>query len=203
LMACDVVTSLDQLKPSATIGTSSPRRIAQIRHLRPDLRPADIRGNVTTRIRKLEEGKYDAIILARAGLERLGLTHKVSFCFDPDKLLPAAAQGALAVQTRGDDAPTKNLIAALDEPSVRVVTFTERQVLAAMQCGCHAPAGAFARIDADGITIDAFISDIEGKSFIRRQITGLAQDAQNLAETLARQLLDSGGKIILQKLQAD
>jgi hydroxymethylbilane synthase len=201
LIAADSVTSIDRFKASAKIGTSSPRRIAQLRYLRPGLQPADIRGNVTTRIRKLEEGQFDAVILARAGLERLGLSQKISFCFDPDEFIPAAAQGAIAVQTRADDTTTVEIVSAIDDRNARTPAFAERQVLATMQCGCHAPAGAFARINGDDITIHAFISDIEGKSLIRRHITGPAADANSLADQLAYQLLTSGGKKILQSLK--
>ncbi len=200
LIAADSVSSIEQLPESAKIGTSSPRRIAQIRHLRPDLQPTDIRGNVTTRIRKLREGKFDAIILARAGIERLGLSDKVAFCFDPKKFIPAAAQGALAVQTRADDDQTTKLVAAIDDEKARTTTFAERHILSTMQCGCHAPAGAFAEILGDDIIISAFISDLQGKNFIRRDITGPAADADKLAEELAHQLLNAGGADIIKAL---
>ena len=200
LIAADSVSSIEQLPESAKIGTSSPRRIAQIRHLRPDLQPTDIRGNVTTRIRKLREGKFDAIILARAGIERLGLSDKVAFCFDPKKFIPAAAQGALAVQTRADDDQTTKLVAVIDDEKARTTTFAERHILSTMQCGCHAPAGAFAEILGDDIIISAFISDLQGKNFIRRDITGPAADADKLAEELAHQLLNAGGADIIKAL---
>jgi hydroxymethylbilane synthase len=192
------VRSIEQIPKAAKIGTSSPRRIAQIRHLRPDLEPIDIRGNVTTRIRKLREGKFDAIVLARAGIERLGLSDKISFCFDPQQFIPASAQGALAVQTRTDDAVSE-LIAAIDDKKARTTTLAERRVLSTMQCGCHAPAGAFAEIVGDDIAICAFISDLEGKNFIRRDITGPAADA--LAENIANELLNAGGSDILASLK--
>jgi len=201
LMTADPANSIDQLRPSAKIGTSSLRRTVQIKRLRPDVETAPIRGNVPTRIRKLQEGKFDAIILARAGIERLGLTDKISFCFDPQQFIPAPAQGALAVQTRSNDAATRRLIAAIDDPKTRTITFAERQVLAAMKCGCHAPAGAFAKIDADVMIINAFISDLEGKNFISRQITGPAADADGLTAKIANELLEAGGGEILQELE--
>jgi len=201
LIAADSARSMGQIPKAAKIGTSSLRRIAQIKHLRPDLQPADIRGNVTTRIGKLREGKFDAIILARAGIERLGLSDKISFCFDPQQFIPAPAQGALAVQTRTDDDATNELIAAIDDEKAHTTAFAERQVLSVMQCGCHAPAGAFAAIVGGDITICAFISDLEGRNFIRRQTTGPAANAQNLAEKIANELLTAGGKEILEKLE--
>jgi len=201
LIAPDSVGSIQQIPKSAKIGTSSPRRIAQIKHLRPDIQPTNIRGNVTTRIRKLEEGQYDAIILARAGIERLGLSDNIAFCFDPKQFIPAPAQGALAVQTRTDDTTTDELTAAIDDKKARMTTSAERSVLLTMQCGCHAPAGAFAKIVGDDIIIYAFISDLQGRNFIRRRIIGHTADADKLAEELAHELLNAGGKQILQKLE--
>jgi len=200
LIAADSVSSIERLPKAAKIGTSSLRRIAQVRHLRPDLQPTDIRGNVTTRIGKLHEGKFDAIILARAGIERLGLSDKISFCFDPKEFIPAPAQGALAVQTRTDDDATSELITAIDDEKAHTTAFAERRVLSVMQCGCHAPAGAFAAINKDDIIICAFISDLEGRNFIRRRITGPAANADTLAEKIAHQLLNAGGKEILKAL---
>ena len=193
--------SIEQLGASAKIGTSSLRRAAQLKHLREDLKPTPIRGNVLTRVRLLEEGKFDAVILARAGIERLGLAQKISFCFDTEQFIPAPAQGALAVQTRSDDTATTNLIAAIDDKKASTITFAERQVLVTMQCGCHAPVGAFAEIDGDDIEITAFISDLQGKNFIKRKITGPTRDAESLAEKIAKELLSSGGSEILASLE--
>ena len=200
LIAADSVISIEQLRPSAKIGTSSLRRIAQIKHLRADLEPASIRGNVLTRIKRLTEGKFDAIILARAGIERLGLSAKISFCFDPTQFISAPAQGALAVQTRTSDMATGKLLAALNDEKTRMLTFAERRILSTMQCGCHAPVGAFAEIAGDNIQIHAFISDLEGKNFISRQISGPAADADKLADKIANELLNAGGRKILQSL---
>ena len=201
LVTADAVSSIEQLRQSAKIGTSSLRRTVQIKRLRADLRPTPIRGNVPTRIRLLEEKNFDAVILARAGIERLGLGEKISFCFGPEQFIPAPAQGALAVQTRSDDITKARLIAAIDDKIARTVTFAEREVLVTMRCGCHAPVGAFARIVGDEIEIIAFISDLEGKNFIRRQITGPTAEAGKLAERIAKELLEAGGKEILEELQ--
>ena len=200
LIAADSVISIEQLRPSAKIGTSSLRRIAQIKHLRADVEPVSIRGNVLTRIKRLTEGKFDAIILARAGIERLGLSAKISFCFDPTQFISAPAQGALAVQTRTSDMATGKLLAALNDEKTRMLTFAERRVLSTMQCGCHAPAGAFAKVLGNEIQIHAFISDLEGKNFISRQISGPAADADKLADKIANELLNAGGRKILQSL---
>lgn len=201
LLANTSITSIEQLQPSAKVGTSSPRRIALLKHLRPDLQPSDIRGNVATRIRKLHEAKFDAIILARAGIERLSLADNIAFCFEPKEFIPAAAQGALAVQTRTDDAETVEIIAAIDDKRDHVTCDAERRVLSTMRCGCHAPAGAFAEINKDDIIIRALISDLQATNFIKRQITGPAADAAKLAENLAHELLDAGGGDILSSLE--
>jgi hydroxymethylbilane synthase len=192
------VSSIEQIPLSAKIGTSSLRRVAQIRRLREDLNVIPVRGNVQTRLKLLDTGKVDGVILARAGIERLGLGQKISFCFDPMNFIPAPAQGALAVQTRGDDVATQKIVAAINDKNARITSFAERQVLVTMQCGCHAPVGAFAKIAGSDIEINAFISDIEGKNFIRRRIVGPAKESDNLAEQIANDLLSSGGKEILQ-----
>ena len=191
LIASKPIASIEELPHAAKIGTSSLRRIAQLKHLRADLQPAPIRGNVTTRIKRLNEGKFDAIILARAGVERLGLADKISFYFDPRQFIPAPAQGALAVQTRTDDAETTELVSAIDDRIARTTVFAERQILTTLQCGCHAPVGAFAEIMGDDIQICAFISDLEGKNFIKQEVVGAAADANQIADKLADKLLKS------------
>ncbi|MBA7605019.1 Porphobilinogen deaminase [subsurface metagenome] len=208
LVSTSPVESIEQLPEGAKIGTSSLRRAAQLKHLRQDLEPTSIRGNVLTRVRRLEEGKFDAIILARAGIERLGLAKKISFCFDPEPLvldpaqfIPAPAQGALAVQTRSDDEELRKQVSAIDDEKARTITSAERQVLTTMQCGCHAPVGAFAKIVGDDIEICAFISDLQGKNFIKRDVTGPAAKANQVAEQLAHQLLKAGGKKILESFE--
>jgi len=200
LIAAKPVDSIEKLPESARIGTSSLRRAAQLKRLRADLQPTPIRGNVTTRIKRLEEGRFDAIILARAGIERLGLAKRISLIFDPAEFIPAPAQGALVVQTRIDDMAANKLVAAIDDEKCRTITFAERQVLVTMQCGCHAPVGAFAEITGNDIKICAFISDLEGENFIRREIVGPISDADKLAEELANDLLSAGGERILKDI---
>lgn len=201
LLSAAPIESVEQLGQSAKIGTSSLRRTVQVKRLRADLVTAPIRGNVLTRIRAMEAGEYDAIILAMAGIDRLQLTGKISFFFDPRRFIPAPAQGTLAVQTRTDDTKTTELIAAIDDKKSRIVTSAERQILTTTQCGCHAPVGAFAQISEDDIIIDAFISDLQGDDFIRQQTKGPAAKAIQLAEKLAGDMLDAGGDKILQELK--
>ena len=201
LVAASPVESIDQLTADAKIGTSSLRRAAQLKHLRADLVPTPIRGNVHTRLRKLDTGQFDAILLARAGLQRLGLADKISYIFDPAVFIPAPAQGALGIQTRVDDVETNEIIAAIDDENARTTTTAERKILTTMQCGCHAPVGAYAEITGRDIHIRAFISDLEGKNFIGRELAGPAENAEKLAEKLAKELLETGGKWILDKLK--
>jgi hydroxymethylbilane synthase len=201
LVAASPIESIEQLPAGAKIGTSSLRRAAQLKHLRADLEPSPIRGNVHTRLRKLATRQFDAILLARAGMERLGLGDKISFIFDPAAFIPAPAQGALVVQTRADDAETNEIIAAIDDKDARVTTAAERTILTTMRCGCHAPVGAYAEITADKIKIRAFICDLRGENYISRQTTGPAAQAEALAEQLAKDLLTSGGDQILASLE--
>jgi len=201
LLAAGEVSSIEQLRHGAKIGTSSLRRAVQLRRLRADLKPMPIRGNVQTRLKKLDAGEFDAVVLARAGIERLGLANRISVSFDPAEFIPAPAQGALAVQTRSDDAATSKLIAAIEEKQARLISLAERQVLVTTQCGCHAPVGSFARIVGEDIVIDAFVSDLQGENFIRRRVTGPIEKANQLAEKLAEELLQAGGNRILESLE--
>jgi hydroxymethylbilane synthase len=202
LVSASPVESLEQLPKGAKIGTSSLRRAAQLRHLRCDLEPAPLRGNVQTRLKKLDTGEFDAILLARAGLERLGLGDKIAFVFDPAAFIPAPAQGALGIQTRADDDKTNEIIASIDDQAARTTAMAERKILTTMQCGCHAPVGAYAKITAGKVKIRAFICDLQGQNFISRVTTGPTHDAEALAEQLAHELLDAGGAEILATLRA-
>lgn len=201
IIAAQPVASLDLLKKSAVTGTSSPRRAALIKNARKDLQIVPVRGNVTTRLKLVTDRKIDAVILARAGLERLGLAHKISFTLHPDRFIPAAAQGALVVQTRTGDTDTTAVIAAIDDKTIRTTTFAERQVLITTECGCHGPVGAFAEVSGSRINIRAFVSDLQGENLIVKTITGPASKALELAEKLAIELLEAGGKEILDKVK--
>jgi hydroxymethylbilane synthase len=188
LVCASLIKSLDELPKEAIVGTSSLRRTVQLKRLRSDLKCVPIRGNVPTRLKKLEQGDFDAIVLARAGLERLGLADKISIIFDPTKFIPSPAQGALAVEIRADDTETKEIVSKLDDKDARIITTTERQVFSALGCGCHAPAGVFAQIDGSKITISACFSDPDGGNF--RQVTTSGPIAQfaKLAQSLADKL---------------
>lgn len=203
LLARQAVSSINDLSCSAHVGTSSLRRATQLRHLRPDLDLVPLRGNVQTRIRKLQTTDLDAIILARAGLERLGLADKISVIFDPRQFIPAPAQGALAVQTRTDDKETVAVVRSIDDELSRALASAERQVLATLHCGCHAPVGAYAQCRDGTMELHAFLSDVQGRNIIKRQASGPMSQALQLGERLAGELLDAGGREILRELEKE
>ena len=176
--------TLAALPPGAVIGTSSLRRQAQLQRLRPDLRLADMRGNVDTRLRKLEQGQYDAICLAAAGLQRLGLAQHITEYFALDAMLPAVGQGALAVQSRENDAMVAALRVIHDEKTSRAVR-AERTVLAAFGGGCSIPLGVHAIAEDETLHLSAILCNPDGSSMVREQLTGNASP-----ETLGRQLAE-------------
>jgi hydroxymethylbilane synthase len=193
LVAAGGIKALTDLAKAARVGTSSLRRAAQVRHPRPDLQIVPIRGNVETRLSKLDAGQVEGLIMARAGLERLGLAGRISAVLDPRQFIPAAAQGALAVQVRAEDRDTVELVTAIDQPETRMVTETERQVLISTDCGCHAPVGAFAEMEGDAVHLHAFMADTEGRHLVHRQISGPAEQAMVLAQRVAADLVQAVG----------
>jgi hydroxymethylbilane synthase len=201
LVASAQVTSIEDLPAGTTVGTSSLRRIAQLRHIRDDLECVPLRGNIETRVSKVASGKVDAILVACAGLNRLGLADKISAILPPEEFLPAPGQGALAVQIREDDSELTELVSQIDDRDSRITAEAEREVLKAMHGGCSIPLGAYAKISGDTITIDAMISDIEGHGFVKRSKTAPLEQAKTCAGELAQELLDAGGKEILEKLK--
>ncbi|MHC4531684.1 MAG: hydroxymethylbilane synthase [Planctomycetota bacterium] len=203
LVASAQVTSIEDLPAGATVGTSSLRRIAQLRHIRDDLECVPLRGNIETRVSKVASGKVDAIVLACAGLNRLGLADKISAVLPPEEFLPAPGQGALAVQIRQDNGELAELVSQIDDRDSRITAEAEREVLKTMHGGCSIPLGTYARISGDTITINAIISDIEGKNHIRQSKTALLEQAKTCAGELAQELLDAGGKEILDQIRSD
>lgn len=191
------IKSLKELPKGAKIGTSSLRRKAQLLKSRPDIVCDSIRGNVPTRIKAVEEGRYYAAVLAYAGIERLGLAEKISLVFDPTEFIPAPAQGAIAVQVRTDDVKVKNLLAEIDDVQSRITSDTERLVWHHIKAGCHAPAGVFAKIEENDIIVYAFVSDESGNNFIKRQLQGSVGEAEKIAKDLAGRLLAAGASELL------
>ncbi len=192
---------LAELPAQARIGTSSPRRACQIASLRPDLAIVDIRGNVDTRLRKLQEGQYDAIVLAAAGLERLGLLAHVSEFFDPQTFIPAVSQGTLAIEARANDQRIAELVGPLDDPDARSSASAEKAVLARIGGGCQVAVGAYAHHDRSTLLLTAMIGAPDGR-LVRAALAGTIDTAANLGRVLADQLLSVGGRELLQIAEA-
>jgi hydroxymethylbilane synthase len=189
--------SLKGLAEGAVVGTSSLRRIAQLKHLRPDVRITDLRGNVDTRLRKLDEGGYDALILASAGLRRLGLGGRISAAVAPEEMLPAVGQGSLGVQTRSDDAETNALVARLDDPRTRAAVTAERALLRSLGGGCQVPIAAHATVEGGRLRIDGLVAALDGSRVLRGSLEGDAGEAARVGEELAARLLERGAGELL------
>jgi hydroxymethylbilane synthase len=190
--------SLANLRQGARVGTGSLRRQAQLLHLRPDLDFRDLRGNVDTRLRKVDSGEYEAILLAKAGLDRLGLSQRIAETLSPDVCMPAVGQGAIGVEARLKDAEIATVLAALDDPETRTAIIAERALLAAMQGGCQVPLGAWARMERGELVMEACVCSVDGVQYIKERISGAAENATQIGQQLAKQLLDAGAMEILQ-----
>lgn len=196
-LAKDISLRLMDLPDGARIATGSLRRKAQLLSKRPDLQIVDIRGNVPTRIRKLLDSDWDGMVLASAGLYRLGLTEHVAHTISLEWVLPAVGQGALGIQCRTDDAATINLLAQLDHPATRAAVTAERALLAEMGGGCQVPIGAYGRLIGETLELTACVASLTGESLIRASHTGTLADAERIGAELARTLLEQGGREIL------
>jgi hydroxymethylbilane synthase len=181
------------LPPRARVATSSPRRAAQLLAARPDLEIVPIRGNVDTRLRKLEEQRLDATVLAVAGLRRLGLAARITEPLPLDLCLPAVGQGALAVQCRADDLATRALLAPLDDAPTRAAVEAERALLAALGGGCRIPIAAHATVEGATLRLRGLLASPDGRTLIRDQLMGPASAATRLGRALAERLLAAGG----------
>jgi hydroxymethylbilane synthase len=189
--------SIRALPKNATIGTSSPRRLTQLKHLRRDLVFRDLRGNVDTRLRKLDEGLYDALVLACSGLRRLGLERRISAPLPTSQMLPAVGQGALGIETRVDDAETVDVVRKLDHKFTRLACMAERAFLRALGGGCQLPIAAYAVVREKRIKLDGLVTDTQGKQIVRDRISGGLDEAEELGSRLAEQLLARGARELL------
>lgn len=189
-----LTAGLDGLAPGARVGTGSPRRVALLNWLRPDLELVSIRGNVDSRVRRVHAGELDAVVLAAAGLHRLGLTSDAAVPLDPESFTPAPGQGTLAVEAREDDTGALGLLSALTDRPSRVSLRAERAFLQRLGGSCTLPAGALARpTDAGPLEIQGFLSALDGKGLVRERLRGPADDPEGLGRTLADRLLDACG----------
>ena len=201
LVSSLAVRSPREIRRNGRIGTSSLRRTVQLRLLRPDLEILPLRGNVGTRIRKMKEQRLDGIVLAAAGLKRLGLEDRIAFTFSQDQMLSAIGQGALAVECRCDDRQTRELLAALDHPPTRVCTDAERRFLERMGGGCQVPMGAHASLTSDGSEFQAVLASPYRPISLRHRVHGPEEELPQMALDAAESILSRGGGEILRELE--
>jgi len=195
---CSHGATLDRLKKGARVGTSSLRRAAQIKALRPDLHLETIRGNVETRLRKIDQG-LDAVVLAYAGLRRLGLAERATQIFEPGEMLPAVAQGALAIEARASDAATMGRLAPLEHAVTRQRVEAERGLLRRLEGGCQVPIAAHAVVEGGRIALSALVASLDGKRLVRGERNGPAAEAAAIGEALGEELLGKGAAEILRE----
>jgi hydroxymethylbilane synthase len=192
---------LDELPQGAKIGTSSLRRAAQLLALRPDLHIESVRGNVDTRLRKLDEGQYDAILLASAGLRRLGWGDRIAEILDPARMCPAVGQGALAIETRASGAGF-DAVQPLDDHATHAAVAAERGVLGALGGGCQVPIGAYAVVTGNRVRVHGIVASPDGSEIVRGESEGAVVDADAIGHALALDLLERGARRILQTVYA-
>ena len=188
---------IDELPQGAVVGTSSLRRQCQLRAARPDLVIRDLRGNVNTRLAKLDAGEYDAIILAAAGLKRLEMAHRIAAFIEPEQSLPANGQGAVGIECRLDDHELHALLAPLEHPETRIRVLTERAMNRALQGGCQVPIGAYALVQGEEVWLRGLVGSPDGARVIRDEIRGPLAEGEALGHTLAQRLLAAGADVIL------
>ena len=193
-------TTIANLREGARVGTSSLRRQAQIRHMRRDLDVRELRGNVDTRLRKVESGEYEAILLSKAGLDRLGLSQRITEILDPVQFLPAVGQGAIAIQCRVKDSEAADVVSGLDDAETRNAIIAERALLKAVEGGCQVPLGAWARMERDQLVMEACVCSVDGTQRIRQRVAGSPSQPADLGEQLAKLLLENGAQAILQEV---
>jgi hydroxymethylbilane synthase len=192
---------LADLPEGVLVGTSSLRRAAQLRHFRPDIIIADLRGNLDTRLKKLDQGKYDAIVLAAAGVKRLGVEKRISQVLDTETMLPAVGQGALCIEIRDKDPRIESIVAALDHHPTRIAITAERAFLHHLNGGCQVPIAAHAFIKEHRVSITGLVAAVDGSTLIKEIHAGKIEEAANVGITLAQKLLDQGAGSILEELK--
>lgn len=191
---------LDRLPPNAKVGTSSLRRGAQLLHMRPDLDLVPLRGNVDTRLRKVESGELHAVILACAGLKRLGLADRITQVIPRDQVLPAVGQGALGLEIRRDDAGLADILSFLDHAPTRMTVSAERAFLKELEGGCQVPIAGFARLDGDRLSFKGMVAEPDGSRLFREETDGPKDQAEAIGIACARNLLASGADKVLEKM---
>jgi hydroxymethylbilane synthase len=193
------IRSLRELPERTIVGTSSQRRVAQLKALCPSVVVRDLRGNVDTRLRKLDEGQYDALVLASAGLRRLGLSDRISFAIPPNEMLPAVCQGAIAVETQADNEAAIRAVAKLQHDETSVACLAERSLLRSLGGGCQLPIAAHAFVQDNRLHVEALVASPDGRRVVRGTISGPLENANALGATLADRLREDGANAILQE----
>jgi len=201
LVAKNGAMRLEDLPQGARVGTSSLRRQAQLQALRPDLKIDALRGNVDTRLRKLDEGGMDAIVLACAGLIRLGLGSRITARLDPKQCLPAVTQGIIGIECRGGDSPTLELLRALEDPATRLVMQAERAFSRRLGGSCQSPIAAYAELHADKIELHGLVAEPDGSRLLRDTLKGSHEDPEGLGLRLAERVLALGAGELLERLR--
>ncbi len=192
--------ALGDVPHGGRVGTSSLRRAAQVRKLRPDIRVETLRGNLETRLRKVREGMYEAIILAAAGLHRMGWQDRITAYLDPSEFLPAIGQGAIGIEIRSGDQKIQKILEPLHDPGTALAVEAERSLLRALEGGCQVPIGGFARVDGDRLELTGLVASIDGGELFRVSREGTSDDPGSLGLRVARDLLELGAKRILDEV---
>lgn len=195
--------SLSELPNNSVVGTSSTRRECQIRHLRPDLSIKPLRGNVNTRLRKLDEGEYDAIILASAGLKRLGFEDRIADLIDINTSIPAIGQGAIGIECRDNDNLTKELLSPLHSENTALAVNAERKISTALSANCHLPIAAHAHQSDGSVTLQALVGQLDGSEMLRATAEGSADETTSLAQTVIAELMQQGAAELITSLNKD
>lgn len=189
--------TLQALPPNARVGTGSLRRQSQLLHLRTDLQLSEVRGNVETRLRKLDDGEYDGLVLAVAGLRRLGLQARISCELSPPVMYPAVGQGALGLECRSDDPSTRNVLARLNDPQTDCRVQAERSLLAALRAGCHAPVGALTQVEGSNLSLEGVVLSARGETLLRATAKLPLADSVKLGKLVANELLKQGAESVI------
>jgi hydroxymethylbilane synthase len=197
----DTGGGIDALPQGARVGTSSLRRSAQLRHLRPDLDICGLRGNLDTRLKKLESEALDAIVLAAAGLKRLGYADRIDALLDEDTMLPAVGQGALCIESRRGDSRLAPLMKKIDHAPTRTVVTAERAFLHRLEGGCQVPIAGHGLLTGDRLTLTGLVAGLDGQTLIKERLSASPSDPQSLGRRLADRLLERGAKTLLEELQ--
>jgi hydroxymethylbilane synthase len=192
--------TIDKLPESATVGTGSLRRRCQLMHLRPDINTEDLRGNVPSRIQKFKNSKWDAIILARAGVERLKLNKYISSIIKAEIILPAVGQGALGIEIHEDNKFTDDILQSIHHENTYLAILAERSLLKTLEGGCQVPIGAFAEVKSSGLYLDAMVGNLDGTITFRKKMRGSKRDPEKLGKLLAKDLMRAGAKEILDEI---